>query len=837
MDPNAKSGSGNPEADTTGPGLQSTSSPSVGTSQPNEQNQSSAKIQEDTVEQHSPKPESPRRDATTTTGVGDEYDEKQRDALFAMVEKAHKRAENARNDTERTQALQVQQWANATLSERFNTTLQIKTVPESIALAKMSTKDTWNEENPRQQSALPAKSGQQEESFSDHMKRFTSPSRQSPPRSAIPSELSTREDGNVPDLVYFKNGGPSSSENASDTKDALLRKMQSAEERWRMAPLRSAARNQAFADLTEAENALNEHFPEPIGVNGPTDDQLRSKDSILEEMLRAREQAEFAPSAEERSQAFQDMEQAARSLHERYPNFDGSGIPPEKHWNLAESRLLDAPLEVLQKEEVVHVPIMSTPDLARLENPRSQRPLAPKTANVVPPVKLHDFGQQSGASHLQEEDQKRDFDPAVLGWGEFLKSRFRSPEDEDDLEAGKKSKKSKKDEYDVHGRKRIVGRKRKERQQHPKDPKANYSPGVMAGPEPTYLDKHGRTELEVFQSLVGIYFLANAGAPLPTAQKTLQPASVMSDIFVPSRAAAYRHRNRGLYDRCISQDMKMRVMYSFSHYMITFLYLLQILVAATLTGLSSYTNTAGIALTTLGAINTVLAGILAWLNGQGMPVRYRRARDQFREVVRAIEDAERMFSTIDYMEWEPGTRPTPVGERDRLFRLYEKARQDEEANYPDTHENADKSEIAGNAKILEAKIEKHKKQKKEKSEELKAMQEQVQKLSRKLAGGRDDDSVASKSDDADDYEDGTNDEKSVGVEKPSNAKIDQWAAELDMRHKSANEAMAKLAKEKKETVDFFNAAQREIDRLCAEKELDASEARKRTKTKDAFKSK
>jgi len=211
-------------------------------------------------------------------------------------------------------------------------------------------------------------------------------------------------------------------------------------------------------------------------------------------------------------------------------------------------------------------------------------------------------------------------------------------------------------------------------------------------------------------------------APLcQTSKKTLQPARVMSTFFEPSRAAAYCHRNREIYDRCISQDMKMSFMYSFSHYTISFLYLLQILVAATLTGLSSYTNTVGVVFTTLAAINTVLAGILAWLNGQGLPVCYRRSRDQLREVVRAIEDAEPLFCIIDYMDWPKATRPTPAGERDRLFKICEKARQDQEANYPDTHDDADKSEVAATAKSLEAKLEKHKKQKKDKSEEIRTL--------------------------------------------------------------------------------------------------------------------
>lgn len=199
------------------------------------------------------------------------------------------------------------------------------------------------------------------------------------------------------------------------------------------------------------------------------------------------------------------------------------------------------------------------------------------------------------------------------------------------------------------------------------------------------LDREHKTELEVFQTLAGIHFLAYGGGPLNNRQKP--PASVLQDIFMPSKAAASRFRNRGLYDRSLSQDMKNRVMYSLSHYIIISLYILQILVAATLTGLSAYQRKSTVALTTLGAINTVLAGVLAWLTGQGMPIRFRRARDQYREVVKAIEQAERMFAQIDYISWAPGERPHPVKELQRLERLYDDARLDQEANYPETHQS------------------------------------------------------------------------------------------------------------------------------------------------------
>lgn len=454
--------------------------------------------------------------------------------------------------------------------------------------------------------------------------------------------------------------------------------------------------------------------------------------------------------------------------------------------------------------------------LARMERRRVQERGAAKTNSQGGISKPRSKPQHQQKPEDQQEEEQQDADHSDLSWSNFLRSKFRSKPDNDDLESGKESVDSKTSEYDVHGRKRIIGKKRSERQQDLMNPKSRYGPGAFSLPEPTYLDRHGRTELQVFQSLAGIYFLDNAGVPLPNSKKTVQPASVLSDIFVPSRAASNRHRNRGLYDRCISQDMKMRVMYSFSHYMISFLYLLQILVAATLTGLSSYTNTAGVALTTLGAINTVLAGILAWLNGQGMPVRYRRARDQYREVVRAIEDAERLFSTIDYMDWAPGTRPTPIGEFNKLYKLYEKARQDQEANYPDTHENADKSEMASTAKALEAKVEKHKKQKKEKAEELKATQEQVQRLKEKPAPSKSsDDSTSTKPDE--------------DADRSSKAELDKYASELDIRQSSAYTALAKLAEEKKKADELFEAMRQVIDEECAKNKLDADDVRKKAK--------
>lgn len=587
------------------------------------------------------------------------------------------------------------------------------------------------------------------------------------PRSAFTQQSNNPDVGqNLPQ--------PTKVEYRFETKDYLMQKAKSAEARWRAAPLKSEERTQALNEFMEAEDTLKELGDEPVMFQRSV--PVMTQKSVPTEQLRRevpnQDLGFTAPRTALNPKPRDSTWSAGFGAEDDSSEAEAGQQKPSKSRNRGSDSMLDS----RQRES----------DVLKKDQHNRGRSDAGRSSSI-----RNLFG-----SRAQDDGQ-----------------------DEGDLEAGtmkKSGKKGRTDSRDVHGRKRIFAPKRDERIVDPVPKKANYGPGAIPLPEPTYLDRQGRTELEVFQALVGIYFLSNAGAPIDVKARQLQPASVMSDIFLPSRAAAYRHRNRGLYDRCISQDMKMRVMYSFSHYMISFLYLLQILVAATLTGLSSYTNTAGVALTTLGAVNTVLAGILAWLNGQGMPTRYRRSRDQYREVVRAIEDAERMFSTIDYVEWPEGKRPTPVGERDRLFKMYEKARQDQEANYPDTHESADKSEVMNRTKELEAKIEKHKKQKKDKTEELKAA---LAKLEEKHASNSKD---ASNSNDSE----STAAESHPDVEQRSKDDLDKYAQQLDVRKRIADLSLAGLTRERTQAQQDFEAMKRIIKNMCKERDVDDHEVNK-----------
>jgi len=734
------------------------------------------------------------RSAPKATGRGANLNE--REVLEEAVKAAHQRAQRASDSGETSQmaqALRKQEEANKRLSEQFGVRLDLP-VEVEVTESAMSTPDIWNSVNTRAQPELAPRSNNTAGSKPEISSSF---------------EGASRPGANVPKPAA------GAAQAKYDEQEALVLALKAAHQRVKSAT-NPTEKAQAMQEMLEAREAITKGFETTTHTTIPAlPVEEKMATGQIWNSMNVREQPELAPRS-------------------NYPVKDPG---PDSSSTSSSSAKKEFPTTPGPKSETVrqrdNVPSFqdylawreqqAIPDAAPNQAHSRQRGLNDGRQATSKP--RHDsrnnVNEASNTENEQptargQQDQQHDAELSDFGWRDFFRSRLKPKADKDDLEGGHHDADAdEKPEYDWLGRKLIVGPSRTERKQPPLDPKR--TPKDFPTPDATYYDRHGRTELQVFQSLVGIHFLGNAGAPLPNEQKTLQPASVMSDIFVPSRAAAYRHRNRGLYDRCISQDMKMRVMYSFSHYMISFLYLLQILVAATLTGLSSYTNTAGVALTTLGAINTVLAGILAWLNGQGMPVRYRRSRDQFREVVRAIEDAERLFSTIDYMDWPEGTRPTPAGERDRLFKMYEKARQDQEANYPDTHDDADKSEVAATAKTLEAKLEKHKKQKKSKSEEIRALQGQVQSLQEQLAkgsGGAAGVAEVTKSE--------------GGEEKVSKGALEEYAQELEMRRKKVGAAAEAIGREKDSAERAFSSMRQTIVDLCAEKGLDPDEVRGRS---------
>ncbi|ETN44572.1 uncharacterized protein HMPREF1541_10242 [Cyphellophora europaea CBS 101466] len=197
---------------------------------------------------------------------------------------------------------------------------------------------------------------------------------------------------------------------------------------------------------------------------------------------------------------------------------------------------------------------------------------------------------------------------------------------------------------------------------------------ASSAPDNTISNESSRlTPLQLFQLLVGIYtppFLTRDGVDLARATNT--------------KTTHRRTDNVGLYRRAQEQERASRLAYQSTSFISNLLYMLQILLAATFTALSAYKDSNPVTLTVLGAWNTVVAGCLAWQKGQGVPQRYRKAQDQYQALILEIEMAERSFFDLDTSD-QGGVKLDPRAEKVRLQKLFDTARADQQANYPDLY--------------------------------------------------------------------------------------------------------------------------------------------------------
>src|ERR1700733_3092838 len=205
--------------------------------------------------------------------------------------------------------------------------------------------------------------------------------------------------------------------------------------------------------------------------------------------------------------------------------------------------------------------------------------------------------------------------------------------------------------------------------------------------------------LRIFQELVGIRSskqLVSKGTPFTPDEKddgfVMRPRpphrkSLNALFFKPSAV------NDGYYTCAIQEEYKAFVGYQLSNFVINSTFIAQIFIAATITALSAYPSHR-VALTTLGAINTVLAGLIAYTKGMGLPNRLRKSRDQYEHIKEFIDYKERQFRW--YAKWaathNAESDPTlekldPWKAAEQVRKLYEAAQKDEQANYPNIYVN------------------------------------------------------------------------------------------------------------------------------------------------------
>ncbi|KAM0801312.1 hypothetical protein BDR22DRAFT_202621 [Usnea florida] len=182
-------------------------------------------------------------------------------------------------------------------------------------------------------------------------------------------------------------------------------------------------------------------------------------------------------------------------------------------------------------------------------------------------------------------------------------------------------------------------------------------------PKPTLtfdrdLEKAGSTDrLSIFREQVGISDVVEIG---PRVSRRPAP-------------------NIGIYNRVAIEEHKAKVQYYASALVINACLLTQVIFASALTALGagkgSHTQ-----ITALGAANTVIAAILTFTKGSGLPNRLRQYQCTLRKVREYIEQRERDFAQLE-------CRLDIDHEVQVIKGMYEQARQNDENNDPGTYHN------------------------------------------------------------------------------------------------------------------------------------------------------
>lgn len=192
----------------------------------------------------------------------------------------------------------------------------------------------------------------------------------------------------------------------------------------------------------------------------------------------------------------------------------------------------------------------------------------------------------------------------------------------------------------------------------------------MGYPQLTLAQPAADDKLAIFRHLVGIHSTRSFA---PSTSAGILPDLSHNNLHFDGRAAP----NLGIYNRIVHREQAAKRGYKFASILINSCLGIQVIVAAALTAMGA-ANSSHVSITAFGAINTVIAGILTYLKGSGLPSRIRYYENEWKKVREYIEQRERDFSrpncTLDVYE--------VVGV---VEAMYEEVKADIQTNRPDNY--------------------------------------------------------------------------------------------------------------------------------------------------------
>ncbi|KAL9081684.1 MAG: hypothetical protein Q9159_007125 [Coniocarpon cinnabarinum] len=157
----------------------------------------------------------------------------------------------------------------------------------------------------------------------------------------------------------------------------------------------------------------------------------------------------------------------------------------------------------------------------------------------------------------------------------------------------------------------------------------------------------------------------------------------------PPTAKRPRPHPSSLYERAKRKRTSTNITYTITATLSNTLLLSQVVLGAALTALGA-SSSSHVLITIFGALNTIIAGMVAYLKSRGQPMRARMFRDDLERVVAEIENSEIMWMGIShdchgYSDIDTDDDVSVRSEVARLTKLYDRAIRNNTMNNPDMY--------------------------------------------------------------------------------------------------------------------------------------------------------
>ncbi|KAF3767177.1 hypothetical protein M406DRAFT_241241, partial [Cryphonectria parasitica EP155] len=179
---------------------------------------------------------------------------------------------------------------------------------------------------------------------------------------------------------------------------------------------------------------------------------------------------------------------------------------------------------------------------------------------------------------------------------------------------------------------------------------------------------------------IGMHIRANSDEPLMVFRRAI---GINSDLAPksarPGATELGLREPTGVYKNVLREKRRRKAQHFVMSWLLYFIHFAQIVIGATLTALGPNASRYTVPITVLGAINTVIAGVLALMKGQGLPERLHKDETEFRRLQEWIEETEALLVTGVI-----GKDRRDIGVLvESAFRKYNSAQKSQENNRPD----------------------------------------------------------------------------------------------------------------------------------------------------------